>query len=270
MNICYAVKSKIRIDESSLLIKENGLFFFFKESFRYLFWQFAGTFHLYQFFLPKITSEINDKLSVNRDVERILDLAYSFEYFGLTIRPGQVREEIARLLSILKSELKPKRIMELGTNNGGTLFLLCQVAFADSLLISLDLPGGKFGGGYPEWKAALFREFAKKSQTIHLVTGNSHEEETLRVVNGILGGAMLDFLLIDGDHTYEGVKQDFLMYAPLVRKGGIVAFHDIAKNSRTKGCNVHDFWNEIKGDYSMIEIVKDWDQGWCGIGVLFV
>jgi predicted O-methyltransferase YrrM len=37
----------------------------------------------------------------------------------------------------------------------------------------------------------------------------------------------LDFLFIDGDHTYEGVKQDFEMYTPLVRKGGLVAMHDI-------------------------------------------
>lgn len=270
MTIGYSIKGKIRIDESSLLIKEHGLMFFFRMSFRYFFWQLAGPLHLYRFFLPKVTSEINENLSKSGDLASVLDLAYSFEYFGLTICPGQVREEIARLLTILKDGLKPKRLMELGTNNGGTLFLLCQVAGADSLLVSLDLPGGQFGGGYPEWKSRLFRGFARRSQTVRLVTGNSHDEETLRVVDGILDGAKFDFLLIDGDHTYEGVKQDFLMYSPLVRKGGIVAFHDIARNTRTKGCNVCDFWNEIKGNYRMVEIVKDWDQGWGGIGVLFV
>jgi len=36
-----------------------------------------------------------------------------------------------------------------------------------------------------------------------------------------------DFLFIDGDHTYEGVEGDFEMYSPLVRRGGIIAFHDI-------------------------------------------
>jgi predicted O-methyltransferase YrrM len=37
----------------------------------------------------------------------------------------------------------------------------------------------------------------------------------------------VDFLFIDADHSYEGVKKDFEMYSPLVRKGGIIAFHDI-------------------------------------------
>jgi len=45
-----------------------------------------------------------------------------------------------------------------------------------------------------------------------------------------LNGEPLDFLFIDGDHTYEGVKRDFEMYSPLVRNGGIIAFHDIVKH----------------------------------------
>jgi len=40
-------------------------------------------------------------------------------------------------------------------------------------------------------------------------------------------GGELNFLFIDGDHTYEGVRKNFEMYSPLVRRGGIVAFHDI-------------------------------------------
>ena len=37
-----------------------------------------------------------------------------------------------------------------------------------------------------------------------------------------------DFIFIDGDHTYEAVKQDFEDWFPLLAKGGIVAFHDSA------------------------------------------
>jgi hypothetical protein len=37
----------------------------------------------------------------------------------------------------------------------------------------------------------------------------------------------LDFVFIDGDHTYEGVKRDIEAWAPKVRDGGIVAGHDI-------------------------------------------
>jgi SAM-dependent methyltransferase/predicted O-methyltransferase YrrM len=35
-----------------------------------------------------------------------------------------------------------------------------------------------------------------------------------------------DLLVIDGDHTYEGVRQDILNFVPLVEAGGMVVFHD--------------------------------------------
>ena len=37
-----------------------------------------------------------------------------------------------------------------------------------------------------------------------------------------------DFIFIDGDHTYDAVKQDFEQWFPLLQPGGIVAFHDSA------------------------------------------
>lgn len=35
-----------------------------------------------------------------------------------------------------------------------------------------------------------------------------------------------DVIVIDGDHTYDGVKADFVIYAPMLRQGGIVIFDD--------------------------------------------
>lgn len=36
----------------------------------------------------------------------------------------------------------------------------------------------------------------------------------------------VDLLFIDGDHAYGSVLTDWLLYHPLVRSGGVVAFHD--------------------------------------------
>lgn len=36
----------------------------------------------------------------------------------------------------------------------------------------------------------------------------------------------IDLLMIDGDHSREGAEFDFQQYAPKVRPGGFVAFHD--------------------------------------------
>lgn len=39
-------------------------------------------------------------------------------------------------------------------------------------------------------------------------------------------GIKVDFLFLDGDHNYEGVKKDWDLYKPLLNKSAIIAFHD--------------------------------------------
>lgn len=46
-----------------------------------------------------------------------------------------------------------------------------------------------------------------------------------------------DFVFIDGDHTYEAVSQDFELYLPKVKKGGLVFMHDSRMNRG--GANFH-------------------------------
>ena len=148
--------------------------------------------------------------------------------------------------------------------------MTCRVADPSATVISVDLPGGRFVRGYLWPRKFVYRKFAKIKQAVHLLRKNSHDRKTLDIVRSVLGEKRLDFLFIDGDHTYDGVRADFEMYAPLVRKGGIVAFHDIAKHPLGIGCEVDRFWNEIRQRYHHVEIVKDPNQEWAGIGVLYV
>jgi predicted O-methyltransferase YrrM len=181
----------------------------------------------------------------------------------------QVRSEAIALGKLLQ-ESAPTRSLEIGTNYGGTLFLLCHLSSPQAKIISVDLPSGPFGGGYPRRKIPLFRKFRKPGQQLHLIRADSHLQETKARVLRILEGELLDYLFLDGDHTYEGVRRDFEMYGPLVRKGGMIALHDIAAHDGRADCRVDKFWEEIRREYRHKEIVESPSQGWAGLGVLFV
>ncbi len=194
---------------------------------------------------------------------------------------GQVRSEIVELGKLLHS-VAPKRSLEIGTNYGGTLFLLCALSPPDAKIISVDLPLGPFGGGYPWRKIPLFRRFPRAGQQLHLLREDSHSPQTKERVLRILDGEQLDYLFVDADHTYSGVQRDFEMYSPLVRSGGILAFHDIVTYDQESGCQVAKFWNEIKHHYRHLEIIEDVSEGaqpiaitrarmhTAGLGVLFM
>jgi hypothetical protein len=128
--------------------------------------------------------------------------------FAHTIKPLQVPDELRRLVGMI-AQLRPKAVLEIGTCGGGTLWLWCQLASPDATIISVDLPRGNFGGGYHWIKIPLYRSFAQPKQSLHLLRHNSHEKATHALVASKLPTKRVQFLFIDGDHSYAGVKEDF-------------------------------------------------------------
>ncbi|UCE66725.1 MAG: class I SAM-dependent methyltransferase, partial [Candidatus Zixiibacteriota bacterium] len=200
------------------------------------------------------------------NLEELVD--FSLTGLGGLITPLQIRKEFIAFLELIQ-QIKPQTLLEIGTARGGTLFSFTRVVSSGAFIISLDLPGGRYGGGYYWWKIPIFRSFALRGQKLHLIRADSHKQSSLRLIQEKIGDRPLDFLFIDGDHSYEGVKQDFKMYGPLVRKGGIIAFHDIVPNTEDKSCGVDRFWSEIKSLYEHTEIVDSWQQKGAGIGVIY-
>jgi predicted O-methyltransferase YrrM len=212
-----------------------------------------------------------------KSIDDYIDLAFSSKFnplkikqlFEINIRPLQIRWELLQLMKILV-KLTPEVVLEIGTANGGTLYLWTKVSRPDATLISIDLPEEPFGGGVPGWKIPIYQSFGSAGQKIRLIRSNSHEKTTLREVEKILDKRKVDFLFIDGDHSYDGVKRDFRMYGKFVRKGGVIAFHDICPGPPEKVHGVPKLWNEIKQNFRHAEIVEDWNQGNWGIGVIYV
>ncbi len=235
-------------------IRQEGLGAFFKKLGIYFYNLFLGA----RFFFIQIPRQTT--------VENIVD--FSFNTDGGLLMLSQVRSEIISLADLV-GQHKPKVVVEIGTAHGGTLVIWCHQATPDATIISIDLPGGVHGGGYPYWKSWIYRRFPSASQKLHLLRGDSHQQEMVaRLLKVLPGDGKIDFLFIDGDHTYEGVKADFQMYSKFVRPGGIIAFHDIVKHPAELDCHVDRFWQEIKNEYSSREFVHNPEQGICGIGVI--
>lgn len=203
------------------------------------------------------------KLKRANDLKKSLNFVFTNPLRNL--KPLQIPSEMEGLLSIVEKS-RPKTVLEIGTAKGGTLFLFSQIASEDAHLISVDLPAEK--GGYPNWKIPFYKSFAKKNQKIELIKKDSHSEETFEKIRKILKDKKVDFLFIDGDHSYEGVKKDFKMYNSLVKESGLIAFHDIIKHPPEANCNVSKFWDEVKNKYKSVEIVNNKNQKWAGIGVI--
>jgi predicted O-methyltransferase YrrM len=180
--------------------------------------------------------------------------------------------EFASLLRLLKRR-KLKSIVEIGTAQGGTLYTWCKIANSDALIISIDLPGGPFGGGYTLNDIKKFRKYKRKNQRLYFLRKDSHKQETKNNLAEILDGRKIDFLFIDGDHRYRGVKKDFQLYSSLVKQNGLIVFHDIIFHPKVPECKVDKFWNEIKHKYKNVEFIdKEDDRGWGqwgGIGIIY-
>ena len=191
------------------------------------------------------------------DVDTVLDAIYHFPGYGpyWQLTPIQDRKSLQQLASEVSS-VDPRGILEIGTSQGGTLFVWANCTDADPI-VSVDIPNV-----LDMTKSRMFMHY-REDDSVHLLHSNSHIEETVAQVTAIFDGD-LEFLFIDGDHSYEGVKQDFEDYAPLVEPGGMIAFDDIGKESTGVG----EFWSEIRDEHDT-EVLRD-SEGEPDIGIVHV
>ena len=159
--------------------------------------------------------------------ESAVELVFSCE----AVIPAQQSSELLELAKLVQAQ-RPKTMLEIGSRSGGSLFVFCQMADPQATVVSIDLPAGGFGGGYAAWLIPVMHRLKQDRQKLQLLRSDSHSPETLRRLRDTLAGEKIQFLFIDGDHSYDGVKQDFEMYSPLVGPGGIIGFHDIVESPR--------------------------------------
>jgi predicted O-methyltransferase YrrM len=117
--------------------------------------------------------------------------------------------------------------VEIGAYAGGSSCLMMQRP--DTTIISIDL-------GVPIPKAVVFENvinYKSNNNYYKFIEGNSQSQTTKdKVIETLSNSRVLgytnkiDILFIDGDHSFDGVFNDFLMYEELVNVGGYIIFDD--------------------------------------------
>ena len=147
----------------------------------------------------------------------------SFKNHTLNEEKGiqQVREELSDLIDVLLKKNKLQRCLEIGLGFFGSTHFLFRQMFDTTITIESNFERVRLFGRNAK---KYYNEFVLSDGKSKFYHGISNSVDT--VTNIYNNETEVDFLFIDGNHSYEQVLADFLMYSPLVKSGGIIAFHD--------------------------------------------
>ena len=169
-------------------------------------------------------------ITIPGDLHKVIDEAWE----ATRTVPGYLLENEARFLGLLAACTPATgRIVEIGSFKGRSTVMLAKVAAHYGLgqVVAIDPHNynlsEKSGGGAasPARPASTHDDFLKSLQTAG-VTKHVEFHHALSKDVSFSWNEPIRLLWIDGDHTYQGAKDDFDGFAPHVKPGGVIALHD--------------------------------------------
>lgn len=179
-------------------------------------------------------------------------------------RASQNHFELTSFIEFMRSR-GVKRYAEIGAREGDTFHEIMLNIGKDAYGLAVDLPGGLWGkhttGGQLQ---IAIKDLTKQGYKVQYIHGNSQHEN---VINSVEARGPYDCILIDGDHTLEGVTKDWENYKSM---GKMIAFHDIVGTGQRERVSKREvevplLWEKLKEEYTTIEFIAPGST--MGIGV---
>lgn len=165
------------------------------------------------------------KAAIPERMECFEDLVPLFELSPMS--RGIIRQDFDEAAALFKAvrHLPNSRGVEIGRFNGGSTLLLAVAVGEKGKLISIDI------GPQDDEMLEQVLQKANVRSRVELLIGDANKVEC---------NETLDFVFIDGDHSYEGAKRDHNLWGNRVKAGGLVIHHDMS-NSRRYSTQ----WNDL-------------------------
>jgi cephalosporin hydroxylase len=168
------------------------------------------------------------------------------------LSPVDAYQNVGELAALweLVAQKPHARVLEIGSLFGGTLWHWIHLPHS-YVVVSVDLVS--------KWHREAVLEAREQwpgwaddaGVELHVLEADSTDPKTLAAVQA--ASSYFDFAFIDGDHSYDGVRTDWLNYSPLVRSGGLVAFHDTWPNYDRHEPGVVQWVDELRHHLPSIE-----------------
>lgn len=160
--------------------------------------------------------------------EKIWDICLSYNI-------EQKPDEFKKLIDFLVENSNKKIALEIGSNYGGVAAGLCEIF---DYVLTIDI---KHHDNFDLLK--------QKYPNYNYIICDSTSNDTINYLKSL--NIKFDFIFIDGDHSYDGVKSDYLKFKQFLDSDGYLGFHDIVSSVENRSNNIHveKFWNEIKEQY---------------------
>lgn len=169
--------------------------------------------------------------------------------------------------------LKPTRILCIGSSKG-FIPAICALACKEIKKGHVDFVDAGYDESDPDsWGGTGFwKQIDPKSHfsypalsswiTTHVLTS----EQFLKMGTK----RTWQYIYIDANHSYDGVKKDYELFWPRLEKKGFMIFHDVLlkKHPKHKNFGVWKFWKELPNDNKITMPYTHSDKLPSGLGIL--